>query len=318
MSLAGAAREYTALDKVDQQDDAPYIFEPLGIRTSDEIEELWRSMSEMETDFRDTMLRLRQITAEKERMGAELTIATRIQEGTLPKDFPAFPDRTEFDIYASMYPAREVGGDLYDFFLIDEDHLAIVIGDVSGKGISAALFMVIAKTLIKNQTQSSGQDPAEVFANVNMKLLEINKAKKFVTAWMGILTISTGEVTYVNSGHEYPVVRRKGGNFEIEEGAHGAPLAASKRVKFRPGKFTLQPGDTIYMYTDGVSEANNAEGEMFGKDRLLDALNRTPDTEPRIIDEQMHEALASFVQDAPQFDDVTMLCMKYFGIRYSE
>ncbi len=312
-AMADAAGEYTAQDKVTQPDDAPYIFESLGIRTSDELEALWRSMSMMETDVRDTMIRLRQITAEQERMGAELSIATQIQEGTLPKTFPAFPERTEFDIYASMHPAKEVGGDLYDFFMVDEDHLALVIGDVSGKGVSAALFMVIAKTLIQNQTQSVGQDPAEVFAHVNAKLMEINKARMFVTAWLGVLTISTGEVAYVNAGHEYPAIRRKGEAFTVEKDVHGAPLAASRKVKFKPGAFTLHPGDTLYVYSDGVTEATDAEGEMFGRQRMLEALNRDPDADPQAIDQHMQDALRAFVQEAPQFDDTTMLCLKYFG-----
>ena len=317
-ALASAAREYTSRDKVEQPDDAPYVFESLGIYTSDELEDLWLSMSEMETDVRDTLIRLRQITAEQERLGAELSIANEIQEGTLPKDFPAFPDRTEFDIYASMKPAREVGGDLYDFFLVDEDHLAMVIADVSGKGVSAALFMVIAKTLIKNQTQQGAQDPAEVFTHVNAKLMEVNKARMFVTAWLGILTISTGEIVYVDAGHEYPAIRRKGGEFTIEKDVHGAPLAFRKKMKFKLGTFTLNPGDTIYVYTDGVPEAADGKDELFGRERMLEVLNREPDADPQTIDQHMHEAIAEFVQDAPQFDDTTMLCMKYLGKKSDE
>jgi sigma-B regulation protein RsbU (phosphoserine phosphatase) len=312
-AMADAAREYTARDKVTQPDDAPFIFEHLDINTSDELEELWRSMAEMESDVRDTMIRLRSITAEQERMGAELSIATEIQEGTLPKDFPAFPERKEFDIYASMKPAKEVGGDLYDFFMVDDDHLAMVIGDVSGKGISAALFMVMAKTIIHNQTMMGGQDPAVIFDHVNSELMKINKAHMFVTVWLGILTISTGELIYADAGHEYPAIHRKGEDFTVEKDEHCAPLAARKKMKFKSGIFRLYPGDTLYVYTDGVTEANNAEGAMFGRERMLEALNRDPDAEPEIIDRNMHEALASFVQDAPQFDDTTMLVMKYYG-----
>lgn len=312
-SMAGAAREYTALDKVNQADDDPYIFEHLDINTSDELEELWRSMAGMETDFRDTMIRLRNITAEQERMGAELSIATEIQEGTLPKVFPAFPDRSEFNIYASMVPAKEVGGDLYDFFMVDDDHLAMVIADVSGKGVSAALFMVIVKTLIQNQTELGGQDPAEVFGHVNAKLMRINKAHMFVTAWMGILTISTGEVIYVDAGHEYPALYRNGKAFEVFMDEHGIPLAAKRRFEFKSDRFTLQPGDTIYVYTDGVPEANNEDGEMFGKERMLEALNRDPGADPETLINNVGEAIDGFVKEAPQFDDTTMLCLKYFG-----
>ena len=313
IEMADAARKYTAKDKVDIGADEPSVFEPLAIHTADELEDLWASMTGMESDVRDTMIRLREITAEQQRLGAELEIATQIQEGTLPRDFPAFPERNEFDIYASMDPAKEVGGDLYDFFMIDDDHLALVIGDVSGKGISAALFMVIAKTLIKSQTMQEVQDPADIFAAVNARLMDVNKARMFVTAWMGILTISTGEIVYVNAGHEYPAIRRAGGLFTAEKDVHSAPLAARKKLKFKSGTLVLEPGDTLFVYTDGVTEANNISGEMMGRERMLDALNREPDADPVSLDRNVIEALDEFVQDAPQFDDTTMLVLKYYG-----
>ena len=312
-SMADAAREYTALDKVNQPDDAPFVFEGLDINTSDELEELWHSMSEMEADFRDSMIRLRSVTAEQERMGAELSIATAIQEGTLPKLSPAFPERNEFDIYASMIPAKEVGGDLYDFFMIDDDHLAMVIADVSGKGVSAALFMVIAKTLIQNQAELGGQDPADVLSHVNAKLMRINKASMFVTTWMSILTISTGELIYVDAGHEYPAIRRNGGSFELIDDVRGLPVAVSGKTKFISDTFVLHPGDTLYVYTDGVPDASNKAGEMFGRERMLEALNEEPDAAPEILDRNVKAKLASFVKDAPQFDDITMLTFRYNG-----
>ena len=312
-SMADAAREYTALDKVNQPDDAPFVFEGLDINTSDELEALWHSMSEMEADFRDSMIRLRSVTAEQERMGAELSIATAIQEGTLPKLSPAFPERNEFDIYASMIPAKEVGGDLYDFFMIDDDHLAMVIADVSGKGVSAALFMVIAKTLIQNQAELGGQDPADVLSHVNAKLMRINKASMFVTTWMAILTISTGELIYVDAGHEYPAIRRNGGSFELIDDVRGLPVAVSGKTKFISDTFVLHPGDTLYVYTDGVPDASNKAGEMFGRERMLEALNEEPDAAPEILDRNVKAKLASFVKDAPQFDDITMLTFRYNG-----
>ena len=312
-AMADAAREYTERDKVEQPDDAPYVFESLGINTSDELEELWRSMSEMEMDVRDTMIRLRNMTAEQERLGTELSIATKIQEGTLPKEFPAFEDRNEFDIYASMTPAKEVGGDLYDFFMVDDDHLAAVIGDVSGKGVSAALFMVIAKTLLKYQTQLGKMDPAEVFNQVNNKLIDINKANMFVTTWMGILTISTGELKYANAGHEYPAICRAGERYELFPDVHGMALASFRGMMYQSGSIQLDPGDSIFVFTDGVTEANDIDEDMFEKERLLEALNRDPDADPDIIIRNVHEALDEFVKDAPQFDDTTMLCLKYFG-----
>ena len=312
-SMADAAREYTALDKVNQPDDAPFVFEGLDINTSDELEELWHSMSEMEADFRDSMIRLRSVTAEQERMGAELSIATAIQEGTLPKLSPAFPERNEFDIYASMIPAKEVGGDLYDFFMIDDDHLAMVIADVSGKGVSAALFMVIAKTLIQNQAELGGQDPADVLSHVNAKLMRINKASMFVTTWMAILTISTGDLIYVDAGHEYPAIRRNGGSFELIDDVRGLPVAVSGKTKFISDTFVLHPGDTLYVYTDGVPDASNKAGEMFGRERMLEALNEEPDAAPEVLDGNVKAKLAAFVEDAPQFDDITMLTFKYNG-----
>ncbi len=246
-------------------------------------------------------------------MDAELSIATAIQEGTLPKEFPAFPDRNEFDIYASMIPAKEVGGDLYDFFMIDDDHLAMVIADVSGKGVSAALFMVIAKTLIQNQAELGGQDPADVLRHVNAKLMRINKASMFVTTWMAILTISTGELIYVDAGHEYPAVCRSGGSFELMDDVRGIPMAVSDRAKFTSDTIMLHPGDTLYVYTDGVPDATNKAGEMFGRDRMLEALNEDPDAAPEILDGNVKAKLAAFVEDAPQFDDITMLTFKYNG-----
>ncbi|MBR2561080.1 MAG: PP2C family protein-serine/threonine phosphatase [Eubacterium sp.] len=311
--LASAAKTYIARDKVAQINTESSYFSDLNIRTGDELEDLWSSMTDMEADVSDTMRRLQTITAERERMDAELSIATQIQVGTLPHDFPAFPDRTEFDIFASMMPAKEVGGDFYDFFLIDDDHLAMVIADVSGKGISAALFMVNAKAQLQNQTMASGCNVVEVFDKVNARLIEQNDAMLFVTVWLGILTISTGDVVYVNGGHEYPAIRRNGGMFSVDKDVHCGPLAARKKMKYKSGEFSLKPGDTVFVYTDGVTEANNNERELFGRERLLDALNSEPEADPMKLDENVHKAIAAFVGDASQFDDTTMLCLKYYG-----
>ena len=313
-NLAEAAREYTARDKVeDPSGGAPSFFAPLDIRTADELEDLWQSMTDMETDMNETMQRLRTVTAEQEHMEAELAIATQIQEGTLPRRFPAFPDRTEFDIYASMTPAKEVGGDFYDFFLVDEDHLALVIADVSGKGISAALFMVNAKALLQNLTMQGADDVVGVCEKVNSRLIEQNEAMLFVTVWLAVLRISTGEVTYVNAGHEYPAICRNGGRFTIEKDVHSGPMAAFEGMKFRAGSFVLRPGDTVFCYTDGVTEANNREEELFGTERMLEALNRRPDAAPKELDECVRKAAADFVGGAAQFDDMTILTLQYFG-----
>ena len=248
--LTGAARDYAKRDKVMQSDEMPSYFQPLEIATHDEMEELWRSMTDMETDVNETMHRLREVTAERERIEAELSIASKIQEGLLPRQFPAFPDRKEFDIYASMTPAKEVGGDLYDFFLIDDDHLGVVIADVSGKGISAALFMVNAKATLRNEIKKSPERLLEACAKANDRLMEQNEAEMFVTVWIGVLRLSTGEMIYVNAGHEYPAIRRNGGLFRVEKDA------------FRPHGGAR--GHAVQMRHDGAS-AGRCDILLYGR-----------------------------------------------------
>ena len=310
ISMAAAARDYTQMDKVQLEADTPSVYEPLGIETADEMEDLWKSMIVMEADVKDSIIRLREITAVQERMEAELAIATRIQMGMLPDKFP---DSPEYDLFASMEPAKEVGGDLYDFFMVDDTHLAMVIADVSGKGVSAALFMVIAKTLIQNQTEQGVQDPAQIFTIVNRKLMDVNRARMFVTAWLGILDVESGRIEYVNAGHEYPVIRRAGWIFELIKDKHCVPLAASRKAVFRSGEFTIGRGDTLFLYTDGVPVANNEAGELLGNDRMLQILNRLPDADPKDVIANMKDGMAGFVKEADQFDDTTMLCIRFNG-----
>ena len=321
--LANAAKEYTAQDKVNNSS-ATTVFNNLHINTNDEIQDLWGTMVNMESDLHMTMDRIRVVTAEQEklkgeqeRLNNELAIATRIQEGILPRTFPAFPERNEFDIYASMTPALEVGGDFYDYFLLDEDHLALVIADVSGKGISAALFMVIAKTLIQNETMMRGGDVSAVLTSVNRRLIESNEADMFVTVWLAVVTISTGHVDYVNAGHEYPAIRHADGSFEIFKDIHGMPVAAMSKTKFKHGEFTLDPGDTLFVYTDGVTDAINPEGESFGVERMVEALNVKPDGTPKEINDSVREIINGFCRDEPPFDDTTMVVMKYYGPKSS-
>ena len=252
------------------------------------------------------------MTAEKERIGAELSVATHIQASMLPCIFPAFPNRREFDIYATMTPAKEVGGDFYDFFLMDDDHLAVVIADVSGKGVPAALFMVIAKTLIKDHTQS-GKPPEEVFTEVNRQLCEANDENLFVTAWMGVLEISTGKLVYVNAGHNPPVIGRKNGETEFLRSRPGFVLAGLDFTKYRAGSLELMPGDLLYLYTDGVTEAMNTAQELYGEERLKRTLDANVSAAPEEIFKAVKKDLDDFVADAPQFDDITMLAMRYLG-----
>ncbi|WP_051688438.1 PP2C family protein-serine/threonine phosphatase [Butyrivibrio sp. AE2032] len=312
ISLSTAAREYTQMDKVNLAKETPSVYEPLRIETADEIEDLWKSMTVMEADIKDSIIKMREITAVQERMDAELSIATRIQMGMLPDEFP---DRTEYDLYASMEPALEVGGDLYDFFMVDDTHLAMVIADVSDKGVSAALFMVVTKTMIRSQTEQGLQDPAVIFDVVNRKLMEVNRAYMFVTAWLGILDLESGRLVYVNAGHEYPVIRRAGGLFELYKDEHSVPLAAREDVEFVSGEFTVGRGDTLFLYTDGVPEANNEKEELLGADRMIEILNREPDAAPKEVIENVKDGISEFVKGAEQFDDTTMLCLKFNGIQ---
>lgn len=289
------------------------ISDKLGtIRTKDEIQLLSGSILKMETDIKDYIENLTKVTAEKERIGAELNVATQIQADMLPSIFPAFPERKEFDIYASMHPAKEVGGDFYDFFLIDEDHLALVMADVSGKGVPAALFMVIAKTLIKNRAQMGGS-PKEILNYVNDQLCEGNEAELFVTVWLAILDLNTGKGVAANAGHEHPVIRRAGGQYELVVYRHSPAVATMENIRFRDHEFELHPGDSLYVYTDGVPEATNAQDELFGTERMLKALNEAPDAATDEILHTVSRHIEAFMVDAPQFDDITMLCLKYFG-----
>ena len=285
----------------------------LDIRTGDEIQSLAEAIKTMELEINEYIQDLTAVTAEKERIGAELNVATQIQADMLPRIFPAFPERTEFDIYATMNPAKEVGGDFYDFFLVDDDHLAVVIADVSGKGVPAALFMVIAKTLIKNHAQNQ-ESPGAVFTQTNGQLCEGNDAGLFVTAWMGILEISTGKFTYVNAGHNPPLLKRAGGQFEWLKSRPGFVLAGMEGVRYRENTLQLEPGDRLYLYTDGVTEATNGAQELFGEERLQQALNDNADLPVEELLPRIKNCIDTFVGDADQFDDITMLGLSYKGV----
>ncbi len=250
------------------------------------------------------------ITMEKERIGAELSVATNIQASMLPSIFPAFPTRTEFDIYAKMIPAKEVGGDFYDFFLIDDDHLGLVVADVSGKGVPAALFMVIAKTLIKNSALSNITSPSKILEKVNNQLCEGNDANMFVTTWLGIYEISTKKLTASNAGHEYPVIKRKNGNFELFKEEHGFVLGGMTDLDYTDYEVALEEGDTFFIYSDGVPEATDINNNMYGEEKMLASLNAHKDEELEQLLEKMKTDIDTFVDTAPQFDDITMLALK--------
>ena len=284
------------------------------IHTGDEIEELSDSFEQMNVELRDYIRQLRLATAEKERIGAELNMAKDIQAAQLPNAFPAFPERKDFDIYALMTPAKEVGGDFYDFFLVDDDHLAMVIADVSGKGIPASLFMMISKILIKNRLKA-GDSPSAALEKVNNQLIETNniKPKQFVTVWLAVLELSTGKGNAANAGHEHPVLKRAGGTYELVEYKHSPPVSLIRGLRFREHSFEMKPGDRLFVYTDGVAEAKNSERELFGTDRLLSVLNSDKDASPQKTLENVTNGINAFVGDAEQFDDITMLGFAYYG-----
>ncbi len=283
----------------------------LDIHTGDEIEELSVAIKEMEAEINAYIENLTSVTAEKERIGAELNVATQIQANMLPNIFPAFPEYDEFDIYATMTPAKEVGGDFYDLFMVDSTHIAIVMADVSGKGVPAALFMVIAKTLIKNHAQNQ-ESPAQIFTNVNSQLCENNEVGMFVTGWIGIMDIHTGQMLYANAGHNYPIIIRKNGEIEWVKSRPGFVLAGMDGVKYRQNELQLNEGDIIYLYTDGVTEALDINQELYGDERLKKALSKEDIRHMRPADllKRVSEELSRFTKGAEQADDITMLALK--------
>ena len=274
-----------------------------------EIQELGASVEKMETDTLRYMQNLMRVTAERERIDTELSLASRIQANMLPNIFPAFPDRTEFDIHASMTPAKEVGGDFYDFFLIDEDHLGLVMADVSGKGVPAALFMMMAKILLYNYAMLGGT-PSEVLEHLNSTICKNNEDSMFVTVWFGIYTISTGKVIAANAGHEYPIIKHADRGFEILKDPHGLVIGGIEGMKYRDYEFVLEPGDMLFLYTDGVPEATDADENMLGIEDLLKTLNTVPHHSAKELLEAVHADVERFVGSAPQFDDLTMLALR--------
>ncbi len=283
-----------------------------AFRTGDEIEVLAESFANLSHKTVEYLGQVKQVTAEKERVNTELRMANQIQESMLPSIFPAFPDRKEFDIYATMEPAKEVGGDFYDFFLIDEDHLCMVMADVSGKGVPAALFMMASKIILQSYAMG-GNSASEILAKTNEAICSNNKMGMFVTVWLGILEISTGKLTASNAGHEYPFLMRKGGKFEMLKDKHGFVVGGMDGMQYTEYTLQLEPGDEIFVYTDGIAEANDEKGELFGTERLTQALNRETGGSCRELLDSVKDSVEAFVQDAPQFDDTTMLVMRYYG-----
>ena len=309
--IAEAAEAYVK-DKKDGGTLSENHFKGLGIDTGDEIENLYFTLSDMEKDLNAYEEDLTKAIQEQQRIGTELDLAKRIQEDMLPTIFPPFPERKDFDVYASMIPAKEVGGDFYDYFLIDDDHLCIIMADVSGKGVPAALFMMASKILLKT-TAMAIPEPGKILARVNNQICSNNSLEMFVTAWLGILELSTGKLTAANAGHEYPIIRQHGGRYELYRDRHGFVMGGMEGMEYKEYEVLLKPGSEVFLYTDGVTEATSEKNEQFGTKRLLESLNSGLAPELKGVLERVNDAVDVFVGDAPQFDDITMLCLYYAG-----
>ncbi len=290
----------------------------LDIKTGDEIEDLASSFNIMTDELQTYMRNLKTVTAERERIATELSVAANIQESMLPKIAPAFPQRTDFDIYATMDPAKEVGGDFYDFYLLDKNHLFVVVADVSGKGVAAALFMVIVKIILKNFALTRGltSELASVVSAANDQLYQNNDAMMFVTAFVGILDLDTGKFSFVNAGHNPPLIyRSKDNKFSYLDIKRNFVMGGMDELDYKGQEITLYPGDKLFLYTDGVTEALNEKDEMFGEENLLSALNTADTSNISLIELLKHvkKSLKNHVQNAPQSDDITMLGLSYYG-----
>ncbi len=308
--LARVSNSY--YEQHDTQDRRQEMLDTCGRYAKDttEVGELARSYISMIGDLEDYIENLQTVTREKERINAELTLASDIQAHMLPCIFPAFPDHDEFDVYAAMTPAKEVGGDFYDYYMLGDNRFAMVVADVSGKGVPAALFMVIAKVLLKNHVQLN-LEPAEVFEKVNNLLCEGNDADLFVTAWLGILDLNDGRMTYVNAGHNPPLWRHADGDFEYLRCRPALVLAGMEQTKYTQHEIRMLPGDRLFLYTDGVTEATCTDGGMYGEERLRDYFNTHRDMDIVGTLHGLKEDVDAFVGEAPQFDDITMLLMEF-------
>ena len=307
--LEQAAREYVKNSRGNSNPDT-LTFKVPAINTKDEIESLYNSLINMSEDLKKYMHNLMLETQEKERIESELSIARNIQADMLPKNFRLLSDRNDVEIYASMDPAKEVGGDFYDFFMIDENHLCIVIADVSGKGVPAALFMVVAKTLIKNHMQS-GETISKALTETNNQLSENNDEMLFVTAWLGVLDLTTREVEYCDAGHEAALLIHENGTVEtIKAKKKYPPLATMEGTKYATSTFSMVPGDKLFIYTDGVPEATDKNDKLYGMSRLKNLLESTQAENPKTLLSLVRSDVDKFVGDAPQFDDLTMLSVQ--------
>ena len=277
-----------------------------SIKTRNEIGAFADKFSALALEMERYTKEMEELAAEKERVETELNVAQNIQMQMLPH---VFPESKDFALCASMNPAKEVGGDFYDCYMLDDDHLVLTIADVSGKGVPASLFMAVSKTMLKNRTQVGGK-PSEILFDVNNWLCEGNDTCMFVTVWHGILTISTGELICANAGHENPGIRSGDGTFRLIRTEHGMMLGVMENITFADEEYKLNPGDALFVYTDGVPEANNVEEKMFGEDKLESVLSTVlNDDTPQTVMKKVRDAVDVFAGSAPQYDDLTMLCL---------
>ena len=284
------------------------------IKTRNEFGVLADDISKLADEIEKYTHEIVDLTTERERVSAELDLAAKIQDDMLPKEFP---EHERFELFASMDPAKEVGGDFYDFFFIDDDHLALTIADVSGKGVPAALFMMMSKILIRNFAKS-GLSPAEVLTQTNAEICSNNRNNMFVTVWFGILDLKTGHIVAANAGHEYPMIRKADGDFELFKDKHCFVIGGTKRAKYKQYEFDIEEGGTLFVYTDGAPEATNAEEKLFTTGRMIETLNRAPDVSPKELLDNMKSAIDEFVAGADQFDDLTMMSIRFCHVDESD
>lgn len=284
----------------------------LKIDSHNEIAELSADLAEMTEELTAYMEQNEEAIAKEEHDRTELALAGKIQAAMLPSVFPPYPDRKDFEIYASMSPAREVGGDFYEFFLVDDSHLCMMIADVSGKGIPAALFMMAAKILLEHNVKM-GKSPAQVLSDVNTAICNKNVADMFITVWLGIIDLGCGKMICANAGHEYPILKKAGGLYEIVKDKHDLVLGAMKELDYSEYELSMDPGSSLFVYTDGLTEAVDPDQKMFGTDRIVEELNREPDRSPEEVLRGMKEAVDEFVKGQESFDDLTMVGFSYHG-----
>ncbi len=307
--IVGPIRKLTDEVKKTDGDNLDFTW---NMDTGDEIQTLATSFQSLTERMKEYIKDIQTITSERERIEAELDLSARIQSSMLPNIFPPYPNRQEFDIYATMKPARQVGGDFYDFFMIDDDHLCIEMADVSGKGVPAALFMMISKMILQNCANMCSS-VGDILTRANEAICANNPEEMFVTVWIGILEISTGKLTASNAGHEYPILMQPGGPFEMLKDKHGFVLGAMEGIKYKEYEIQLEPGAKLFLYTDGLPEAADPDNNMFGTRRVLETLNGQLDSNPTEVLESIQRAVTVFEKKAEQFDDLTMLCIEYKG-----